>query len=195
MWLCACVSLSTRRVEGTKETFPLTFDPGLCAANQTLRVFYGGVRGRVEPVAYFCVSLSSLHPSSLPFKPFQLLHKNRGGTFLCWKTQVKNLCFVLLLFFYKIIISLHTEQENLQNINNNIYFKNILCVCVIFSEYIWIFFFFFVLFFIFIEKKVPSPQRERRSQVFRRQEERGMRRGEQMRGVVTKKMRRRRVGA
>lgn len=55
-----------------------------------------------------------------------------------------------------------------------------------FLEYIWIFFFrflfFFVLFFIFIEKKVPSPQRERRSQVFRRVEKRGMRRGERMKG-------------
>lgn len=52
-----------------------------------------------------------------------------------------------------------------------------------FLEYIWIFFpFSFVLFFIFIEKKVPSPQRERRSQMFWRGEERGMRRGEQMGG-------------
>lgn len=62
-----------------------------------------------------------------------------------------------------------------------------------FLEYIWIFF--FLLFFIFIEKKVPSLQRERRSQerrsqVFWRGEERGMRRGEQMKGGATKKRRR-----
>lgn len=67
-----------------------------------------------------------------------------------------------------------------------------MCTCY-FLEYIWIFFpvfFFFVLFFIFIEKKVPSPQRERRSQVFRRVEKRGMRRGEQMKGGATEKRRR-----
>lgn len=71
MWLyeCAYVSLRTRVMEGTKETFPLTFDPGLCVANQTLCVFTGGVRGRVEPISFlfFCVSLSSPRPSSLSF--------------------------------------------------------------------------------------------------------------------------------
>lgn len=43
----------------------------------------------------------------------------RGGTLpLCSQTQVKSLCsrcrfFLSFCFFYKIIISLHTEQENL----------------------------------------------------------------------------------
>lgn len=63
---------------------------------------------------------------------------------------------------------------------------------MLFFQNIFRFFSFFFLssFFVFIEKKVPSLQRERRSQVFWRREERGMRRGEQMRGK-----RRRRRGA
>lgn len=66
----------------TKETFPLTFDPGLCAANQTLcmvcfaffllfllfftcmcRVGVVVVRGRVEPDLIVSLSIGSLHPS------------------------------------------------------------------------------------------------------------------------------------
>lgn len=60
----------------------------------------------------------------------------------------------------------------------------------IYLDFFFRFLFFFVLFFIFIEKKVPSPQRERRSQVFRRVEKRGMRRGERMKGGTTEKRRR-----
>lgn len=69
MWLygCAFTSLSTTGMEGTKETFPLTFDPGLCAANQTLCLFFGGVRVEPTTLFFFCVSLSSHRPSPLSF--------------------------------------------------------------------------------------------------------------------------------
>lgn len=59
-----------------------------------------------------------------------------------------------------------------------------MCRCY-FLEYILIFFFFFVLFFIFIEKKVPCPQRERRSQVFWRGERDDERRADGGRGGRT----------
>ena len=49
------------------------------------------------------------------------------------------------------------------------------------------FFFFFPLFHFHWKEKFQSPQRERRSQVFWRREERGMRRGEQMRGKRRRK--------
>lgn len=43
VFMSVCEYLSTKkkkkRTEGTKETFPLTFDPGLCPANQTLGVW------------------------------------------------------------------------------------------------------------------------------------------------------------
>lgn len=65
-----------------KETFPLTFDPGLCAANQTLRVF--GVRGCAKTTA------TSLYPLCLrsldPFHFVHSLHKNRRGTFCAGNT-------------------------------------------------------------------------------------------------------------
>lgn len=64
MWLygCASASLSTRGMEGTKETFPLTFDPGLCAANQTPCVFLGGEGQSRARCSLFLLCLALLAP-------------------------------------------------------------------------------------------------------------------------------------
>lgn len=108
MWLYVCwMHVFEHQSDGRhKETFPLTFDLGLCAANQTLREF--GVRGCAETTA------TALYPLCLrsldPFHLFIGSIKTAEELFVL-ETQVKSLCFVLL---YKIIISLHTEQVSVE---------------------------------------------------------------------------------
>lgn len=91
-----------------KETFPLTFDPGLCAANQSSAF---GVRGCTETTATALdpLCLRSLDPDRL------FIHsiKTEEELFVL-ETQVKSLCFVLSFLYKIIIISLHTEQVSVE---------------------------------------------------------------------------------
>lgn len=103
-------------MEGTKETFPLTFDPVTVQPTRAWVCYMGG-EGQSHPSLFIILLFLPQPIPPLSSPPFICSFRQRRDV-VCWRTQVKRLClafcFVSLnFFFYKIIISLHTEQKKI----------------------------------------------------------------------------------
>lgn len=102
MSVCVCVcgclyaGLSTEWTEGTEESFPLPFDPGLWATNQESCVFSERGAGWNPPLSVL-VRLLQPYPSPRS-QPFCLLYKTEEEHF-CASKQVQSLRFLFALVF------------------------------------------------------------------------------------------------